>query len=218
MPEIAFMTEKHPSLPRLMIVSSGGEHFSQKGLVLAQAQTLARSAPVIFQVREKMLDSASMWRLCSQIAPLVDNSGSILTINERFDIALASKAGGVHLPESSCPADVVRKTARKLLVGQSVHSETTALKAASTGLDYLLFGPVFHTPSKASFGPPQGLDRLREICEKVRIPVFAVGGITPEKVPACIECGAWGVAALTPFLDAGSLPETVNRFYSFMQS
>jgi thiamine-phosphate pyrophosphorylase len=212
------MAEKHPSFPRLMIVSSGGEHLSQKGLILAQAQTLAYSAPVIFQIREKMLDAASLWNLCCQIAPMVDNARSILTINERFDIALASKAGGVHLPESSCPADVVRKASRGLFVGQSAHSEASALKTSSAGLDYLLFGPVFHTPSKEPFGSPQGLDRLQEVCAKVRIPVFAIGGITPEKVPACIECGAWGVAALTPFLNAESMSETINRFISFMPS
>jgi thiamine-phosphate pyrophosphorylase len=199
-----------------MIVSSGGEHLAHRGLVPEQARALARSAPVLFQVREKMLDAASLWQLCRQIAPLIDEAGSILAVNERFDIALASGAGGVHLPESSCPADAVRRAAGGLLAGQSVHSEASALRAASAGLDYLLFGPVFHTPSKELFGPPQGLDRLREICAKVRIPVFAVGGVTPEKAPACIECGAWGVAALTPFLDARSLPETVNRFYSFI--
>jgi thiamine-phosphate pyrophosphorylase len=199
-----------------MIVSSGGEHLARRGLVLEQAQTLACSAPVIFQVREKMLDAASLCALCRQIAPVIDAAGSILTVNERFDIALASEAGGVHLPESSCPADVVRKRARGLVTGQSVHSEASAVQAASAGLDYLLFGPVFHTPSKVPFGPPQGLERLREICAKVRIPVFAVGGITPDKVPACLECGAWGVAALTPFLDASSMPETINRFFSYM--
>jgi thiamine-phosphate pyrophosphorylase len=200
-----------------MIVSSGGEHLAHRGLVLEQAQALARSAPVIFQLREKMLDAASIWQLCRQIAPLIDSTGSILAVNERFDIALASKAGCVHLPESSCPADAVRKvTQGSLLAGQSVHSGPSARRAASAGLDYLLFGPVFHTPSKAPFGPPQGLDQLREICAQVRIPVFAVGGVTPEKVPACLECGAWGVAALTPFLDAKSLPETINRFFSLM--
>lgn len=199
-----------------MIVSSGGEHLAHQCLILKQAQALARSEPVIFQVREKMLDTSSIWQLCHQIAPVINSAGSILTVNERFDIALASKAGGVHLPESSCPADAVRKLTRGLLAGQSVHNEASALRASSAGLDYLLFGPVFHTPSKEPFGPPQGLDRLREICAKVRIPVFAVGGVTPEKVPACIECGAWGVAALTPFLDAASLPATINRFHLFM--
>lgn len=201
-----------------MIVSSGGEHLAHSGLVLKQAQALARSAPVLFQVREKGIDASSLFALCSQIAPIVDDAGSILAVNERFDIALASGAGGVHLPESSCPADVVRKAARSLLAGQSVHSVTSAMQAASAGLDYLLFGPVFHTPSKAPFGPPQGLEMLREICAKVRIPVFAVGGVTHEKALACIECGAWGVAALTPFLDTGSMPETINRYLSYMPS
>ncbi len=201
-----------------MIVSSGGEHLAHRGLVLKQARALPLSAPVIFQVREKGLDSASLWTLCSQIAPVIDDAGSILAVNDRLDIALASGAGAVHLPESSCPADVIRKAARGLLTGQSVHSKTAALNASSAGLDYLLFGPVFHTPSKAPFGPPQGLEKLREICEKVRTPVFAVGGVTHDKALACIECGAWGVAALTPFLDAGSLPDTINRYLSYLPS
>jgi thiamine-phosphate pyrophosphorylase len=212
------MTGKRPSLPRLMIVSSGGEHLAHRGLALKQAQALARSAPVLFQLREKGLDAASIWQLSLQIAPILKEAGSILALNERFDLALATGAGGVHLPESSCPADAVRKAARGLLAGQSVHSETAARQASSAGLDYLLFGPVFHTPSKEPFGPPQGLERLREICAKVRIPVFAVGGVTPEKALACLECGAWGVAALTPFLDAETMPETINRFFAFIPS
>jgi thiamine-phosphate pyrophosphorylase len=212
------MAGKNPSLPHLMIVSSGGEHRAHCGLAIKQALALGRSSPVIFQVREKCLDAASLWTLCRKIAPIIDEAGSILAVNERFDISLTSGAGGVHLPESSCPADAVRKAARGLLAGQSVHSGASAMKASSAGLDYLLFGPVFHTPSKEPFGPPQGLERLQEICSKVRIPVFAVGGITPEKVPACVDCGAYGVAALTPFLDAGTLPETINRFLSFMPS
>lgn len=201
-----------------MIVSSGDEHLAHRGLILEQTQALVRSAPVLLQVREKRLDAVSLYALCHQIAPVINAAGSILAVNERFDIALASGGGCVHLPESSCPADVVRQATRGLLVGQSVHNEASALQAASAGLDYLLFGPVFHTPSKAPFGPPQGLERLQEICAKVRIPVFAVGGITPEKALACIECGAWGIAALTPFLNTASIPETINRYLSYMPS
>jgi thiamine-phosphate pyrophosphorylase len=213
------MAEKHSPLPRLMVVSSGKEHLSHSGLPLKQAEIIARSAqPVIFQLREKSLATNALLQLCLSIVPLFNNGESILAINERFDVALAAGAGGVHLPESSCPADAVRKAARGLLAGQSAHSETAALNTASAGLDYLLFGPVFHTPSKELFGPPQGLDRLKNICSKIRIPVFAVGGITPDKVPACIENGAYGVAALAPFFDTGSLPEIINRYYSFMSS
>jgi thiamine-phosphate pyrophosphorylase len=211
------MAEQHPSLPRLMIVSSGKEHLSDSSLAMKQALHIARSAqPVIFQLREKSLTASALLQLGHSIATLFNDGESILVINERFDIALAAGARGVHFPESSCPADAARKAVRGLLAGQSAHSEAAALSTASAGLDYLLFGPVFHTPSKAPFGPPQGLERLGKICSKLRIPVFAVGGITPDKVPACIEKGAYGVAALAPFLDTGSLPEVIKHYYSFM--
>jgi len=202
-----------------MIVSSGKEHLSHSSLAMKQALIIARSEqPVIFQLREKSLTASDMFQLGHSIATLFKDGKSILIINERFDIALAAGAGGVHLPESSCPADVIRKSARGLLAGQSAHSEAACLETASARLDYLLFGPVFHTPSKTPFGPPQGLERLRDICSKLRIPVFAVGGITPEKVPACIENGAYGIAALAPFLDTVSLPETIKHYHSFMSS
>ncbi|NTU53269.1 MAG: thiamine phosphate synthase [Chlorobiaceae bacterium] len=209
------MPEKRTTLPRLMMVSSGNEHLhSNPGVALSQTGVLGRSAPVIFQLREKGIDTGTLYRLSCLIAPAIEASGSILCINERFDIALASGAAGVHLPESSAPPDVVRKTAPSLITGRSVHSLASALADAEAGLDYLLFGPVFHTPSKEPFGPPQGLVKLREVCRSVSIPVFAVGGITPERSPACIEQGAYGVAALAPFLDLPKLPDTINRFQS----
>lgn len=213
------MTNKKPhSLPRLMIVSSGKEHQKFRGLASDQVKVLTCSLPVIFQLREKNLDTADLHSLACDIAPVIEAAGSILCINERFDIALATGAGGVHLPEASCPADVVRKTVPGLITGKSVHSHATALAAAGAGIDYLLFGPVFETPSKAPYGPPQGLDKLREICRAVAVPVFAVGGITPDKTAACLECGAWGVAAMAPFLDPLSLPETINHFRSYFFS
>jgi len=201
-----------------MVVSCGAEHISHCGLALRQAEVLARSGPVIFQLREKGLEAGAVNSLCSQLAPIIKASGSLFMVNERFDIALASGANGVHLPESSCPADSVRKASQGLIAGQSVHSTATAIRAAMAGIDYLLFGPVFTTPSKMAFGPPQGLDALDEVCRSVSIPVFAVGGITPEKAFACIENGAYGIAALGPFIDIASLPDTVNRFQSFISS
>jgi thiamine-phosphate pyrophosphorylase len=212
------MTKKNRELPRLMIVSSGGEHLSHRGLALRQAEALSRSGPVIFQLREKGLEAGPVYSLCRRFAPMIERTGSMLMVNERFDIALASAAHGVHLPESSCPADIVRKAAPWLIAGRSVHSPAAAVKAAKSGIDYLLFGPVFPTPSKEAFGPPQGLDLLEEVCRSVSIPVFAVGGITPERAFACIEKGAYGIAALGPFIEAGSLPEMVNRFQSFISS
>lgn len=212
------MATKFTRLPRLMVVSSGAGHLSDPGLALRQAEKLSCSDPVIFQLREKGLEAGPMYSLCKRLAPIIEGSGSLLMVNERFDIALAAGADGVHLPESSCPADIVRKAASGLVVGQSVHSLESAVRAARAGIDYLLFGPVYQTPSKEAFGPPQGLDSLQEVCRSVSIPVFAVGGITPEKATACIENGAFGIAALGPFINPESLPETVNRYQSFISS
>jgi len=205
-------------LPRLFVVSSGSEHADRSGLALLQAGALARSAPVLFQLREKGLEALPLLRLAREAGSLLKGSGSLLMVNERADVAAAAGADGVHLPESSCPALCIRKAFPALLAGQSVHSHEKAAEAEKSGVHYLLFGPVFATPSKERFGAPQGLDNLEKVCRAVSIPVFAVGGITPERAFACIERGAWGVAALAPFLDAGALPGTVEKYLSCMPS
>jgi thiamine-phosphate pyrophosphorylase len=212
------MSTISPPLPRLFIVSSGREHADAAGLALRQAGAIGAAPPAMFQLREKGLDAASLYGLCRTIAPLLSGSGSLLLVNERADVALASAAAGVHLPDASCPADAIRRSFPPLLAGKSVHSVKSAVEAAKSGLHYLLFGPVFATPSKERFGPPQGLDLLGEVCGSVPIPVFAVGGITPERSIACIEKGAWGIAALTPFLDIDALPRTMETYRSYLPS
>ncbi|MBN1929644.1 MAG: thiamine phosphate synthase [Chlorobiaceae bacterium] len=212
------MDRKQTPLPRLMVISSGEEHSSRQGLALRQSAALGQSAPVLYQLREKGLDAGALQTLCRQLASLIGLSGSIFTVNERFDVALATKAAGVHLPEASCPVDVVSKAAPSLLIGQSVHSAEAARLASKAGVGYLLFGPVFQTPSKVPFGAPQGLEKLRAVCKAASVPVFAVGGITPERAPACIECGAWGVAAMRPFFEPETMPDTINLFLSYLPS
>ena len=212
------MTKNRQHLPRLLIISSGLEHSSAPGLALRQASILAHSGPVMYQLREKELSLRPLYTLAMQLKTIFASSGSILLVNERLDIALASGSDGVHLPESSCPADAIRRTAPDLLAGQSVHSPLAAMQAEKAGIDYLLFGPVFATPSKERFGAPQGLNALETLCRLVSIPVYAVGGITPERACACIEKGAHGIAALGAFLDTASLPATVNHFRSFIPS
>jgi thiamine-phosphate pyrophosphorylase len=207
-----------PRLPRLFIVSSGLEHLDSDGLSLRQAAAIPKSAPVMFQMREKGLDAARQFALAQSLRSRLDDSGSILLVNERADIALAAGAEGFHLPESSCPAAIMRSAFPGLLAGQSVHSVRAARDAEKSGVAYLLFGPVFATPSKERFGPPQGLEELGRVCEAVSLPVYAVGGITPERSYACIEKGAWGVAAITPFLDPRALPSTIETFRSHLPS
>lgn len=206
------------NLPRLLVVSSGNEHGDQRGRAIRQAAALAETAPVLFHLREKGLDSRRLLALAIAIRQQLADSGSRLVVNERLDIALAGGADGVHLPESSCPPDAIAKAASGLVVGRSVHSEGAAVDAWKAGVDYLVFGPVFATPSKASFGPPQGLDALSSLCSATPLPVYAVGGLTPANAFACIEAGAHGIAALRAFSDVDAIPVSVNAFLSTLDT
>jgi thiamine-phosphate pyrophosphorylase len=133
-------------------------------------------------------------------------------LNDRLDVALVEGADGVHLGENSLRPEEVRQLLREhagsqhlknnFLVGVSCHSLESSQQAAAAQADYIFFGPVFATPSKASFGPPQGPDRLAEVCRSVSIPVLAIGGITTENAPSCLQAGAAGIAAIRLFQDA----------------
>jgi len=165
-------------------------------------------------IREKHLDARQILCLAGQTAKEPLPIGSLLMLSERMDIALAAGLDGVHLPEHSCPALRLRNASPAMLYGKSVHSLEGALSAEKEGVDYIFFSPVFTSLSKPRYGPLQGPKKLREVCKAVSIPVFALGGITPENAIQCIECGAWGVASLGLFSDKANFrktAETINR-------
>ena len=153
------------------------------------------------------------------IAETRENSVRVL-VNDRLDVALAANAAGVHLGEKSLPMEVVaewrRSTGRlDFLVGVSCHSLESARAAERGGADYIFFGPVFATPSKAAFGAPQGTERLREVCASVGIPVLAIGGVNAENARECIAAGAAGIAAIRLFQDAGNEAELAAMLKGF---
>jgi thiamine-phosphate pyrophosphorylase len=161
------------------------------------------------QIREKDLPARQLAALVREALRRTRtvNSTRIL-VNDRVDVALAEGAAGVHLGESSLPVHEVkslirsRVSGRDILVGVSCHSLESAKSAATGGADYIFFGPIFATPSKAAFGEPQGVARLAEICGALTIPVLAIGGITLENAGACFRAGAAGIAAIRLFQDA----------------
>jgi len=106
---------------------------------------------------------------------------------------------------------VVRRLAPAgFVIGASCHSLPEAQAAEVAGADYILLGPIFATPSKLQYGPPLGLAALREVTSQVSIPVMALGGITLDRVAACRENGAAGIAAIRLFQDSLSLDELVR--------
>lgn len=205
-------------LPRLFIISGNHDPHCGPDKAIALAEGLKDLPAVMLQLREKKLEARQQYTLALLLKEILHPSGTLLFINERTDIALASGADGVHLPESSSNAALSTGMAQGLITGKSVHSPEAALEAEHAGARYLLFGPVYATPSKAAYGPPQGLERLEAVCRAVSVPVFAVGGITPVNAGACIESGAYGIAAISVFVDTGKLAGTVDNFFSILPS
>jgi thiamine-phosphate pyrophosphorylase len=181
-------------------------------LAAVVAECVAAGLPGV-QAREKDLGAADLAVLCRRLRQLTRDHGARLVVNDRVDVALAVGADGVQRTQASLPVDDIRSIAgRRLAIGASVHSLEDAIDAEMRGADWLVFGPVYDTPSKRRWGPPQGLERLAKLVQAVRIPVVAIGGVTPERVGAVRAAGAAGVAAIAAILDTASPADATKRF------
>jgi len=169
----------------------------------------------LVQIREKDLPTRPLLNLVHAAVDAARGTPTRVIVNDRLDVALACGAAGVHLGTQSMPASVVREHAPPgFLVGVSCHSLQDALAAQSDGASYIVFGPVYETRSKLGYGPPLGLARLQEAAAQLRIPVLALGGITVERVEACLEAGAAGIAGISIFQRCESVAERVRELRS----
>jgi thiamine-phosphate pyrophosphorylase len=183
-----------------------------RDLAAVVAECLAAGLPAV-QAREKDLGAADLAALCRRLRDLTRAHGARLVVNDRVDVALAVGADGVQRTHASLPvADIRAIAGRRLAIGASVHSLDEAVDAERQGADWIVFGPVYDTPSKRRWGPPQGLERLGRVAAAVRVPVIAIGGITPERVAAVRAAGAAGVAAIGALLDTDAPGEATKRF------
>jgi thiamine-phosphate pyrophosphorylase len=163
------------------------------------------------QLREKDLEGKELFNLAEKVRDLCARYHAALFINDRIDVACAIDADGVQLGKTSLPIE----TARELLgpirtIGASTHSLEETRDAERQGADFILFGPVYFTASKAAYGAPQGLAALKKIVENIALPVYAIGGIKPENVEEVMSAGSRGIALISAVMAAID-PKTTSR-------
>jgi thiamine-phosphate pyrophosphorylase len=166
------------------------------------------------QIREKDLMGRALMRLTRQAMEALEGSKATLLVNDRVDVAVAAGAHGAHLGLSSMPMELARRAAGEdLILGASTHSLEEALQAQESGADYLFVGPVFPTASKAAFGEPLGVPKLETILRRIKIPAYAIGGVTPERLAILRGLPLTGVAMISGFVRAPSVQELVQQIH-----
>ena len=167
------------------------------------------------QLREKDLDDTELIQLAQPIAKLCRNYKAKLFINTSPRVAREVGAAGVHLPANAESVEMVKaRTDNKLYVGCSVHSLDTARKRETEGADFVTYSPIYRTASKPGYGPVVGVEHLAEMTESVKLPVFALGGITPDRVAECLAAGAFGVAVMSGVMSPANAGKQARRYLS----
>jgi thiamine-phosphate pyrophosphorylase len=154
-----------------------------------------------FQLREKDLSDVELLNLSKRIRARLKRPKFI--VHGRIDIAVAADADGVHLQKNNIPVSVVRAAFPHLLIGYSAHSLEEMKFAEASGADYVFLSPVFSPRSKESFRNPLGIDTLNAWCPEIQIPVFALGGISADNLPAIRRSGCYGAAAISLYVANG---------------
>lgn len=164
------------------------------------------------QIRERDLSARDLYCLTKTVTELLRGRGTQVLVNDRADIA-AGTGAGVHLTTRSLTAEVVRAAfGPDILIGVSTHNQEEAEAAKRGGADFIVFGPVFHTPGKAEYGEPVGPEALRRVSASSGMPVIALGGINPTNVHDALQAGAAGIAGISMFIrsaDSQDLSEMV---------
>lgn len=183
-------------------------------LITDRKQTAGRQLPAVVaealaggvrcvQLREKDLPARQLFETATELRRITHDHGARLLINDRIDVAMAIGADGVHLGATGLPVAEARQLlGTGLLIGYSAHCVEEALQAERNSADFVSFGPVYHTPSKARYGGPPGLEQLSAAVHRLSIPVFALGGVKTTSVADVMATGCHGIAVISAIISA----------------
>ena len=162
------------------------------------------------QYRDKERPRRDIYRVALTLRRMTADFGATFIVNDDADIALAVDADGVHLGQEDLPVKEARKVMGERIIGISTHSLGEAKDAAAQGADYIGYGPLFRTKTKAA-GEPRGVKMLREVRRHVLLPVVAIGGITRRNLRSVLDAGADAVAVASAIL-IGDIAVNVAAF------
>jgi thiamine-phosphate pyrophosphorylase len=183
-------------------------------LIAGRGETLGRNLEFVVeealrggvravQLRDKALSTKELYETAYELRRLTSRYGAKLLINDRVDVALAVDADGVHIGADSLPIYKVRRLlGERRLIGVSCHNQVQAITAQEMGADFITFGPVYYTASKAAYGDPVGVEKLDLVTGMLQIPVFALGGIGLQNCAEVVSCGVRGIALISAVMAA----------------
>lgn len=206
-----------PALPRLHLVTDDDVLRRPDFSATARSILARHGSAVALHLRGHGLGGGELYRLGSELVPVADETGAILLVNDRVDVALALGAAGAQLGRRSIPL----AAARGLLgperwLGYSAHDPAELPSAAAGGADYIVYGTIF--PSATHPGEATaGVEGVREAASRATVPIIAIGGMTPERVPEVRAAGAYGVAVLGGVWSATRPLDAVGAFLTVLE-
>ena len=179
---------------------------------LEKVETACRSGVTIIQLREKNLTTNQYYQLAKQVKEITDAYQVPLIIDDRLDVCLAVDAAGLHIGDDELPVSVARKVlGPEKILGVTAKTVERALEAETSGADYLGTGAIFPTTTKEN-APITLISTLKTICQRVAIPVVAIGGLTSENIDQLIDTGIAGVAVVRDLMQAEDIEAKTQAF------
>ncbi|EGP67693.1 thiamine phosphate synthase [Streptococcus mitis] len=179
---------------------------------LEKVETACRSGVTIIQLREKNLTTNQYYQLAKQVKEITDAYQVPLIIDDRLDVCLAVDAAGLHIGDDELPVSVARKVlGPEKILGVTAKTVKRALEAEEGGADYLGTGAIFPTTTKEN-APITLISTLKTICQRVAIPVVAIGGLTSENIDQLIGTGIAGVAVVRDLMQAEDIETKTQAF------
>ena len=179
---------------------------------LKKVETACRSGVTIVQLREKNLTTNQYYQLAKQVKEITDAYQVPLIIDDRLDVCLAVDAAGLHIGDDELPVLVARQVlGPDKILGVTAKTVKRALEAEEGGANYLGTGAIFPTTTKEN-APITLISTLKTICQRVAIPVVAIGGLTSENIDQLIDTGIAGVAVVRDLMQAEDIEEKTQTF------